>query len=202
VRFECYGASLARDDGGSNEDAFWIGRTMAAAAICDGAGRAAGCAQRTARLFGQQMHTGSLDVARFPGWKRWLTSLDASLSGGPQTTFVGIAVVDDRLVGACAGDSRALLVNERGCRSLTSRSPRLGSGLADPTPIHEVLAAHDVVLLMSDGAWGPLTRTAMTSVVATWTTRHLADLPSALLDRAASGGRTDDMTVVAMRIRR
>ena len=77
--------------------------------------------------------------------------MDATLLGGPQTTFVGAAVREGHLYGACAGNSRAYLVGEAGVRILTEESsPRLGSGRAQPTAIHVRLAPRDVVLLMSD----------------------------------------------------
>jgi len=46
-------------------------------------------------------------VARFPAWRSWLTAMDAALLGGPQTTFVGMAVREGHVYGACAGNSRA-----------------------------------------------------------------------------------------------
>jgi serine/threonine protein phosphatase PrpC len=123
------------------------------------------------------------------------------MAGGAQTTFLGVAAVDGRLVGAYAGDSRVYLVNEHGCRILTEEAcRRLGSGEAEPQPIHQRLATRDVVLLMSDGAWTPLQLPAIQRVVMNLTTRHLSDVPVALLDLAGSKGRADDMTVVAMRI--
>jgi serine/threonine protein phosphatase PrpC len=111
-----------------------------------------------------------------------------------------VAIVDSRVVGACAGDSQVFLVNEHGCQPLGhAHSPRLGTGAATPVPVHHPLAAHDVILLMTDGAWGVLPASVIQSTVAQFTLRHLADLPPALLDRAAAHGHADDMTIVAMR---
>lgn len=202
MRVECYGASRAKDGGAANEDAYWISRQDGRiAALCDGAGQAQLCGGRTIRLFGESAQTGTLELERFPSWSRWLKSMDASMAGGAQTTFVGIAAVEGRLVGAYAGDSRAYLVNEHGCRILTEEPcRRLGSGEAAPQPIHERLTARDVVLLMSDGAWTPLQPPAILRVVMGLTTRHLFDVPPALLDLAGAKGRIDDMTVVAMRV--
>jgi serine/threonine protein phosphatase PrpC len=91
-------------------------------------------------------------------------------------------------------------VNEHGCRLITTeRTPRLGSGEARPVPIHEPLAPRDVVLLMTDGVWGPLTPSAIHATVMACTLSHLADLPPALLDLAGARERADDMTVVALR---
>lgn len=128
--------------------------------------------------------------------------MDASLAGGSQTTFVGVAALDGRLVGASAGDSKAFLVNEHGCREISgSRSPRLGSGEAEPAPIHERLQPRDVILLMSDGAWTPVSPSAVQRVVMAQALQHFSDLPIALLDLAGKHGRIDDMTVVALRVR-
>jgi serine/threonine protein phosphatase PrpC len=202
MRVECYGASRMRDGASANEDAYWVSREDGrVAALCDGAGHAQLCGARTLRLFAEQVHSGTLDLDRFPAWTRWVKSIDASLAGGVQTTFVGVAAIDGRLVGACSGDSRAYLVNEHGCRILTeTASRRLGSGNADPQPVHERLSARDVVLLMSDGAWTPLSPLIIHRVVMGLTTRHLSDVPPTLLDVAGAKGRADDMTIVAMRI--
>jgi serine/threonine protein phosphatase PrpC len=193
-----------RDGGSSNQDAYWISRRDGRiAALCDGAGNAQLCGGRTVRLFGELVQAGTLDLDRFPSWSGWLKSVDASLAGGAQTTFVGIAVLDGRLVGASCGDSRGYLVNEHGCRILTeASSARLGSGEAEPQAIHERLAVRDVVLLMSDGAWTPLQPPAIQRVVMGLTTRHLSDVPPAILDLAGAKGRIDDMTVVALRVTR
>lgn len=201
---ECYGASRAQDGGPANQDAFWIRRPDGAVAVvCDGAGRAQQCAASVVRLFSRHVESGAFAVDRFPAWSSWLKTMDASLLGGPQTTFVGVAVVGEQLFGACAGDSRAYLVGEAGVRLLAeTASPRLGSGEVEPTPIHVQLTPHDVVLLMSDGAWTPLSTAMIQRGVTSCAARHLSDLPSALLDLAGARGRVDDMTVVAARWRR
>jgi hypothetical protein len=54
---------------------------------------------------------------------------------------------------------------------------------------------------MSDGAWSPLNQSLMRRIVAGSALRHFADLPPDLLAAAGKGGRADDMTVVAMRVR-
>jgi serine/threonine protein phosphatase PrpC len=191
-----------RDGGSSNEDAHWISRQDGrVAGLCDGAGNAQLCGGRVVRLFGDLVKSGTLELDRFPSWSGWLRTVDASMSGGAQTTFVGVAAVDGRLVGAYAGDSRAYLVNEHGCRILTEEPcRRLGSGEAEPHPIHARLATRDVVLLMSDGAWTPLQPLAIQRAVMGLTLRHLSDVPSALLALAGARGHADDMTVVAMRV--
>jgi serine/threonine protein phosphatase PrpC len=124
------------------------------------------------------------------------------MAGGPQSTFVGLAVADRQIFGAYAGDSRAYLVNEDGCRVLTERpGQRLGSGEADAHAIHERLDPHDTVLLMSDGAWTPLPLTIVHRTVMAARLQAFADLPVTLIDLAGKHGHADDMTVVALRRR-
>lgn len=200
---ECYGSSRPRDGSASNEDAFWIQRPASAVAVlCDGAGNAQHCAAHVVRQFARQVESAAFDVQRFPAWSQWIRTTDAAMAGGPQTTFVAVAVVEDRLVGAYAGDSRAYIVNEAGCRVLTEQpGKRLGSGEADASPVFEPLQPRDTVLLMSDGAWTPLPLTIIHRQVMAARLQAFADLPGALLDAAGRHGRADDMTVIALRLR-
>lgn len=203
VRVECYGSTRPRDGGAANEDAFWIWRPSSiVAAVCDGAGHAQHCAAQVLRLFARQIEEGLLQVQRFPAWSQWLRNADGAMAGGPQSTFVGVAVVDDRLVGAYAGDTRALIVNEDGCR-IVSEHPgrRLGSGDVEVHPIHEPLGPRDTVLIMSDGAWTPLPLTLLHRHVMAARLQHFADLPVSLIDAAGRHGHADDMTVIALRRR-
>ncbi|BCS31557.1 hypothetical protein TBR22_A07590 [Luteitalea sp. TBR-22] len=203
VKVECYGASRPRDGGTVNEDAYWIWRPSSiVAALCDGAGAAQHCAAHVLRLFARQIEGGLLQVQSFPAWAHWVRSTDGALAGGSETTFVGIAVVGDRVLGAYTGDSRAYLVNETGCRILSEQpGRRIGSGEAEASPIHEPLDPHDTLLLMSDGAWTPLPLTIVHRTVMAARMQDFADLPSMLIDVAGKHGRADDMTVVALRRR-
>ncbi len=201
---ECYGATRPRQGSRANEDGFWIWRpSSAVAALCDGAGSPSHCAGPVLRAFARQIEGGLLDVQQFPAWSHWLGETDASLAGGIQTTFVGGALVERRLLGAYTGDSRAYLVNEHGCRLLSDLpTPPLGSGHARARPLHEPLDAHDTVLLLSDGAWTPLPLTLIHRAVMAARLAEFADLPATLLDLATRhGGAADDMTAVAMRTR-
>lgn len=204
MTIDCYGATRPREGSRANEDAFWIWRpSSAVAALCDGAGNASQCAAPVLRAFAHQIEGGLLDVQQFPAWSHWLGGTDAAIAGGMRTTFVGVAIVQQRLLGAYAGDSRAYLVNEHGCRLLSDHPcPPLGSGVALARPIHEPLQPHDTVLLLSDGAWTPLPLTIIHRAVVAARLTDFADLPVTLLDLAARHGRSDDdMTVVAMRTR-
>jgi serine/threonine protein phosphatase PrpC len=197
---QCYGASRPKDGSTANEDAFWIQRPGGTAAVvCDGAANAQRCAARVVDLFTRHLASGALEVQRFPAWASWLKTIDASLAGGSQTTFVGVALADDHVYGASCGDSRAYLVSETGTSILTDgATPRLGSGDASPQPIHVRLAARDVLVLMTDGAWTPLSASAIERCVRGHALKHPSDLPSALIDLAGARGRPDDMTVVIL----
>lgn len=201
VKVECYGSTRPRDGSTANEDAFWIWRPSSiVSAVCDGAGHAQHCATHVLRMFARQIEGGLLQVQRFPAWSQWLHSTDAAMAGGVQSTFVGVAVVDDRVLGAYAGDSRVYLVNEHGCRILTETPGRcLGSGEAEAHPIHEPIDARDTVLLMSDGAWTPLPPAIIHRAVMAARLDDFADLPVTLIDLAGKHGHADDMTVVALR---
>lgn len=203
MKVECYGATRPRDGASANEDAFWIWRPASTvAALCDGAGQAQACAASVLRSFARQVEADRLDLRRFPAWSQWVRNTDGAMAGGAQTTFVAVAAMDDRLVGASVGDSRACVVNESGCRILNEApGRRLGSGEADPHPIFEPLSPADTVLLMSDGAWTPLPLPVIHRLVMAARLQAFADLPSTLLDAASRRGRADDMTVVAMRLR-
>ena len=203
VKVECYGSTRPRDGSTANEDAYWIWRPSSiVAAVCDGAGHAQHCAAQVLRLFTRQIEEGRLQVQAFPAWSQWIRNTDHAMSGGPDSTFLAVAVVGDRLVGAYAGDTRAFLVNEHGCRVLSEApSRRLGSGEAEPHPIHERITAGDTVLLMSDGAWTPLPLTLLHRHVMAARLQHFADLPVSLIDAAGRHGHADDMTVVALRRR-
>lgn len=203
MRIDCYGASRPRDGGTTNEDAFWIWRpSSTVAALCDGAGHAQHCAAQVLRQFAQQIETGLLEIERFPAWRHWLHSTDTAMAGGSETTFVGLAVVGERLLGAYTGDSRAYVVNEHGCRLVTDAPcRRLGSGEAEAQPIHEPVTRDDTVLLMSDGAWTSLPTTLVHRAVMAARMADFADLPVTLIDIAGKHGRADDMTVVALRLR-
>ncbi|HTV01087.1 MAG TPA: PP2C family serine/threonine-protein phosphatase [Luteitalea sp.] len=202
MRVECYGATRPRDGASNSEDAFWIRRPAGdVAALCDGAGPAPQCATQVLRAFTRQVESGTLDLWRFPSWNQWMQGTDAAMANGPHCTFVGVAVNDARVVGASAGDSRAWLVNEHGCRVLNERaSASLGSGQADGVTIHEPIAKGDTILLMSDGAWTAIPISALHRLVMAARLQHLADLPATLLDAAGRQGRADDMTVVALRV--
>jgi hypothetical protein len=103
-------------------------------------------------------------VGLFPTWVRWARTLDSALLGGAQSTLVAVAILAGRIAGTCVGDSRAYLWNRNGKLRILSEGAakfRLGSRRVDPFPIHVPLARGDFVLLMTDGAWTPLSLYAL-----------------------------------------
>lgn len=189
----------------TNEDAFIIGRGETAyAALCDGAGNAEQSAKRVLQLFKKFMREAGLeDLMIFPTWRKWVKSLDSSLLGGSESTFLAVAALDGRFIGACAGDSRAYLRDNNGqLRIITEQASkrRLGSGQAEAFPIHQQASRGDLLLLLSDGAWTPLNKYRLQNILSAFTLQHLAELPGAILDEASRVGRADDMTVIAMKV--
>ena len=207
---ESYGATRIQADHRANEDAFIIEREpIPHAAVFDGAGNAEQAAHRIARFFKAIIKDQASKVGDLNAWVGWVRLMDSQLLGGTQSTFVGVAVSDiDKglVVGAYAGNSRAYVVGEDGVRLVTAESSpgRLGSGHAQAKTFSLKLRPYDILLLMSDGAWVPfgstyLLRKAVTSALG----RHFSEVPQAILDTATPTGEpADDMTVVAMRLRR
>jgi Stage II sporulation protein E (SpoIIE) len=207
---ECYGATRIQAGHKANEDAFVIEREpVPHAAVFDGAGNAEQAAHRAARFFRTIIKDRAPKAGDLNTWAGWVRLMDSQLMGGTQSTFVGVAVpdIDEGLVvGAYAGNSRAYVVGEAGVRLVTTESSpgRIGSGHALGKTFTLKLRLYDILLLMSDGAWVPfgstyLLRKAVTSALA-W---HFSEVPQAILDTATpTDGPADDMTVVAMRLRR
>ena len=205
MRVETFAASLPQQGRTQNEDAFLIGRgERSFAALCDGAGNAERAAKRVLGLFEKLLSEASPEqVEQAETWARWVKLLDSSLLGGAQSTFIGLAIVGNEVFGACAGDSRAYLLNRKGqARILTDGAAkhRLGSGQAHAFPIRLTLAAGDVLLLLTDGAWTPLSPYLLQKAVASAGVRHFSEVPQAILQAAGHTGRADDMTAMAIRI--
>jgi len=136
-------------------------------------------------------------------WVRWTRSLDSALTGGAQSTFVAAAVLGNVVVGVTAGDSRAYLVPLDGQTRLLSdqaSKARLGSGETEPAVFRATLAPRDILILASDGAWGPLGPQGIDRAVRSALGRHFSEMPEVVLDAAGKRGRGDDMTVLALRL--
>ncbi len=72
------------------------------------------------------------------------------------TTFVGMCVTADRVVGVSSGDSAALVVTPTGAAELTrgqQKNPPVGSGMAVAVPFEAELDEPWQLLVMTDGVW-------------------------------------------------
>jgi serine/threonine protein phosphatase PrpC len=205
VRVECFAATRPQRRRTHNEDAFLIARgERTFAALADGAGNAERAAKRVPSPFEKLIGEATPEqVGAVETWVKWVKVLDSALLGSAQRTFIAVAVVGGEIVGACAGDSRAYLINRDGlCRILSdgASKQRLGSGQAQAFPICLTLGVGDVLLLLSDGAWTPLSPYLLQKAVASAAGRHFSDVPGAVLDAAGRTGRADDMTALAVRL--
>lgn len=205
MRVECYGKSLTQQDRTVNEDAFAIIREpIPVAVVCDGAGNAEQAARRVVRLFELFVREAAPETILLPNtWTGWVKKLDSALLGGCESTFLAAAVVGFTLVGVSAGDSQAYLLGaEGGFKYLTTgpQKARLGSGNVQPFTFTAVLKPRDVVLLMTDGAWTPLSPYLIEKAVRGVLLQHFSEVPSAVLAAASRTGRWDDMTAVALRL--
>ena len=202
---ECYGATRVQEGKSKNEDAFLIepGR-IPFAALCDGAGVAEQAAKKTLGFFHRLFKEETLaQILRDATWARWVKLLDSSLLGSAETTFIAVAIVGDQIVGAYVGDSRSYLIETTGsCRIITASANkfRLGSGEAKAAPIHLTIKHRDVLVLLSDGAWTPLSPYLLQKAALTAALESFSEVPHAILDAAGRTGRPDDMTAVALRI--
>lgn len=206
MSFEAFAGTVKQDARLVNEDAFGIHfGPPAIIALADGAGAAEQCARAAVRSFEGLVSADAPDRVRsFPAWSGWMKALDMAMAGGAQCTFVSLALLDDRVVGAAVGDSRAYIWTRDGeLRLLTEGATkfRLGSGRVEPFPIHTTWTRGDIVLLLSDGAWTPLSFSGLRDTIAKAALRPFAELPDAILREAGRTGAADDMTVVVARLR-
>ena len=61
------------------------------------------------------------------------------------------------------------------------------------------LKSGEILLLMSDGAYGPLSMYALKKAIVSTASRHFSEMPEAILNAGKS--REDDATVIALRLR-
>jgi hypothetical protein len=205
MRVKCYGKSLPQQDRTVNEDAFSIIREpIPVAVVSDGAGNAEQAARRVVRLFELFVREATPETILLPTtWTGWVKKLDSALLGGCESTFLAAAVVGFTLVGVSAGDSQAYLLGaEGGFKYLTTapQKARLGSGNAQPFTFTAVLKPRDVALLMTDGAWTPISPYVTEKALHGVFLQHFSEVPSAMITAASRTGRWDDMAVVALRL--
>lgn len=207
MRVETYGQSRPQEgrQHTQNQDAYAIGQVpVPYIALCDGAGNAQGVAKRALSLLQTFLREATLgEVLREETWIRWTKSLDSALLGGPETTLLAATVIGNQVAGVVVGDSRSYRVPLDGpTEVVTSKASkaRLGSGEAQAVPLRTILRPRDVLVLLSDGAWGPLGTQGVEKAVRSAVLRHFSEVPQAILDSAARHGRADDMTAVAVRL--
>jgi serine/threonine protein phosphatase PrpC len=207
TRIEAFAATRPQQGRTQNEDAFLIGRgEFPFAAVADGAGNAERAAKRALTLFEKLLSEAAVyEIVLAETWAKWVKLLDSSLLGGAQSTFVAVAFTGNEAVGTCVGDSRAYLINREGqCRIVTDGAAkhRLGSGQAQPFPFRLTLGPGEILLLLSDGAWTPLSLYALQKTVMSAAMKHFSEMPATILDAAGRTGRADDQTCIALRLGR
>ncbi|HKS83528.1 MAG TPA: PP2C family serine/threonine-protein phosphatase [Candidatus Acidoferrales bacterium] len=207
MRLECFAASRPQQGRAEkdNEDAFLISlEDPAFAALCDGVGNPHRVAKKVLQAFQKLCRASTQHHIADPStWTAWVRALDSGIEKEYFSTFAAVVILDTVAVGACAGNSRVFLVTREGdCRHITQGADRntLGSGKAVPFPIRQPLQLGDTLLLLTDGAWAPLSLDLMKQIVSAEAPRHFFDVPKACLEVAARNGRTDDMTAIALRL--
>lgn len=207
MHVECYGATLPEDSRQhtENQDAFAIVRTpVVTAVVCDGAGNAQLVARRVTGLFELWLAETTLgQMLAADLWPHWVRLADSALLGGSESTLAAISMVGSEARGVVVGDSRIyLLPEDGGCRLLAEplSKARLGSGDVQPTSVRHHMASHDMLLIVTDGAWTPLGPARLDRAARKAALGHLSDVPPAILEAAGQHGRADDMTAMAIRL--
>jgi serine/threonine protein phosphatase PrpC len=207
MRVECFAASrpLQGRAEKDNEDAFLISlEDPPFAALCDGVGHPQRVARKVLQSF-QKLCRASTQhrIADPSAWTSWVRTLDSGIEKDYFAAFAGVVVLDTLAVGASAGNSRVFFISSAGdCRHLTQGADRnaLGSGKAVAFPIRQPLEPGDTLLLLTDGAWAPLSLDFIKQIVSAEAPRRFFDIPKACLEVAARNGCTDDMTTIALRL--
>jgi serine/threonine protein phosphatase PrpC len=205
LRVECFAATKPQRGRTENEDAYLISLgDPAFAVLCDGGGKPERSAKKALTLFQRLCREStSHSIAEGATWAAWIKTLDSALLEGAPSTFLGVVFLDALAVGACVGDSRAYLVNRDGdSQVLTEKSSkyRLGSCNASPLLIRQPMKRGDALLLMTDGAWTPLTHDSLKLAFTEAVARHFSEVPKAILELASQCGQSDDMTIIAIRV--
>lgn len=207
---ELFGATRGQQQN-SNQDAFYIGhRPFPVWVVADGAGNAQLVSRKAVAIF-MRLHTemGESDPTSLiheDTWKRWMKNLDSMLLGGNQTTLCGANIVRMNnkcyAIGASVGDTRFYLHSANGHLvhvTEGARKYRLGSGVVDPMTFCIELVHGDTLLTCSDGAYGSMPMAELGRIIIANKMRHLSDVPTAIIERAAKHGLADDATIVMVR---
>lgn len=122
-----------------------------------GGGRAAQVACETALTTAARFTASQLENVRC--WVGLLRTVDEAVrtdSDAGFTTFVGLCVVQDRVIGISNGDSAALVVSGANATELTAgqpKNPPVGSGMAAGATFAAKLIRPWRLLVMTDGVW-------------------------------------------------
>lgn len=117
-------------------------------------------------------------------------SVRVDLYGLSRAQDGGAAILGDRLMGTCVGDSRLYVIPEVGPPRIPTEGAakgRLGSGPVHPFLVHERLKTGDLLLLMSDGAWTPLALAKLQALRLRGLQGHPSDVPALILDASGRG---------------
>jgi serine/threonine protein phosphatase PrpC len=218
LKTEMYAASRAQTGRCQSEDDFVLHRgKFPMCAVADGAGNAHRAAKKALGMF-SKLHAevecrNAVELLQPETWKKWIKLLDTALLGGCQSTFCAFnvgSVMDssqktiDIAIGVSVGDTRLYLLNGTSgeMKNVTegANKARLGSGEADPIAFSVELRPRDLLLLLSDGAYTPMSIAELQKITISAKVKHLSEVPIAIVGRAAKyGGLADDATAVVLR---
>jgi len=144
------------------------------------------------------------DLANPNSWNNVFREVDATVdreSKAGFTTFIGLVVIPEKIVGVSCGDSAAFHLSSNGFRELTNKQhkhPPLGSGAAIPVTFQANWQAPMKVLIVTDGVWKYVSRDAIvesleldSSTAMIQQLRSSAALPS-------NGELADDFTMILL----
>jgi serine/threonine protein phosphatase PrpC len=197
MNLKAYAASVPQP-GRQNEDAFFIDRLYPLVAVFDGQGNAENVAKKAAR----QLERLCRENGSKPDWTKTAKLLDSYLLGVNKSTMVAASLTEDMVSVCCVGDSRAYLVRNGQVTILTEKAnkQKLGSGSVQPLVKQITVKDRDLVLLMTDGAFTPLSLYLLSKITVK-NLLNLPELPHELLKQSTKAGIWDDATVVCMCIR-
>lgn len=198
MNLTAYAASVPQR-GHQNEDAFLIDRGSSLVAVFDGQGNAESAAKKAVR----QLERLCRENGTKPDWIKTAKLLDSFLLGVNKSTMVAASLAED-VVSVCAvGDSRAYLVRDGQTSILTegASKQKLGSGAVEPLVKQVAVKDRDLFLLMTDGAFTPLSLYLLSKIVLK-NLLNLSELPHAILKESTKAGVWDDSTVACISIRR
>ena len=185
------------EERGENQDAFTIVRVpVVTAVVCDGAGNAELAARRVTGLLELWLANTTLGQASSS------SQGNSALLGGSECTLAAVQSSAPRRA-ALWSVTRASTSSPKTAAAVSSEplsKARLGSGDVEPTSVRHQMAPHDILLLVTDGAWTPLGPARLERAARKAALVHFSDVPPAILDAAGQRGRADDMGAVAIRL--